>query len=50
MLRGIHRCVAADRELQGDPDLEDGGLSALGFAAVYNHYGLFEFKRYKGMP
>lgn len=32
-----------DREL----DLEDGGLSALGFAALYNHYDLFEMKAIK---
>jgi ankyrin repeat protein len=30
-----------------EPDLEDGGLSALGFAALYNHYGLFELKGIK---
>ena len=30
-----------------EPDLEDGGLSAVGFAALYNHYGLFELKGIK---
>ncbi len=32
-----------DREL----DLEDGGLSALGFAALYNQYELFDIKAIK---
>lgn len=30
-----------------ESDLEDGGLSALGFAALYNHYDLFELKGIK---
>jgi hypothetical protein len=30
-----------------EPDVEDSGLSALGFAALYSHYELFELKAVK---